>query len=144
MLVKLLPEQISRNWKAIRYSIEEALPPISYGAEDRYDRILMKLLNGSMQCWANYNQEQTKMNAIITTTFTGDSVLGVKNLLIYSLYGIGFGKKDFAQGALTLYRFARANDCDRIVGYTDSEDIISLVDRLKGNTQFTFITLPVD
>lgn len=144
MLVKLLPEQISRNWKAIRYSIEQALPPISIGAEDRYDRILMKLLNGTMQCWVNYNKEQTQMNAIVTTTFTGDDVLGVKNLLIYSMYGMGFSKKDFGSGMLTLFRFAKANKCNRIVAYSDSDEIISLVNRLKGDTSYTFISLPVE
>jgi len=144
MLVKLLPEQISRQWKLIKYSIEEALPPISYGAEDRYDRILTKLLSGEMHCWVQYNKDQSEVKAILTTTFTGDPVLGVRNLLIYSLFGFSFTKKDYSEGLLTLYRFARSNNCTRIVGYTENQDLIKLTKRLKGEATYTFVTIPVE
>lgn len=143
MLIKLLPDQISTQWKVIRYAIEEALPPISFGAEDRSDRILMKLLKGDMHCWVSMDRDQQQMNAILTTMFTGDPVLGVRNLLLYSLYGMGFGKKDFSSGMLTLYRFAEANNCNRIVGYTDNPEIIKMVERIKGEARYRFVSVPI-
>jgi len=144
MLVKLLPEQIARHWKVIKYAIDKSLPPTAAGGEGRYERILMKLLIEDMQCWISYNKKQTKISGILTTMFSGDGALGTRNLLVYSMYGTGISEKDFGEGLLTLIRFARSNGCTKVVAFSESRSVNNIFAKIGAEVNFKFISIPIE
>ena len=59
MLVRLIPEQISRFWDAIKYALENS-PPLT--TEVNYDswinNILTSAMDGSIEVWASYRREE--------------------------------------------------------------------------------------
>lgn len=142
MLVKFTGDQIARHWKVIRYAISEALPPIAHGAENRMERILSALLADQMHCWVVYETDGTLIG-IMTTTISGDPASGMKNLMIYSLWGIDISRRAFADGLITLRRFAESKGCNRIISYTNEPSIIALVERLRSSETYRFISVPV-
>lgn len=146
MLVKLLPDQISRFWDIIQYAIEESLPPIAGDDEDRMNKILMSLLGGKSQCWASYvkDGDVPRFEGIVVTRILYDDVSDTRNLLIYCLYGYEkVSRSAWLNGLKTLVKFAASKNCYRIIGYTSEPFIVKTVERLGGEAKYTFVSLPV-
>lgn len=146
MLTKLLPDQISTFWDIIKYAIEESLPPVVDESPDKMNKILTSLLCGRAQCWASYEREEgsARFEGIVITKILLDDVSDTKNLLIYCLYGYEeVNKESWNKGFKTLVKFAMAQGCSRIIGYSDVPLILRLVERLGGETKYTFISIPL-
>ena len=146
MLTRLLPDQISRFWDIIKYAIEESLPPIAGGSPDRMNRVLMSLLSDRAQCWASYTvgEEQRRLEGIVITRILYDDVSDTRNLLIYCLYGYeGAGKDSWLSGLKSLVKYGVSKSCHRIIGYTNLPSIVRIVERLGGETKYTFVSLPL-
>jgi len=146
MLVKLLPDQISKFWDVIRYAIEESLPPVAGEGPDKMNKILMSLLSGKSQCWASYvrEEEQPRFEGLVVTKILYDDVSDTKNLLIYCLYGYDrVNRTTWKNGLKTLVKYAIGKNCHRIIGYTDVPFILETVKRLGGDTRYIFVSLPV-
>jgi len=147
MLTKLLPEQISKHWDIIRYAVEQSLPPIVGGSPDRMKKILTSLLCGKAHCWASYivNGDVRRFEGIVITRIFYDDVSDTRNLLIYCLYGYeGVDQLSWTTGLKALVKFARSKNCKRIIAYTDVPYIIELVNKLGGDTSYTFVSLPLN
>jgi len=146
MLTKLMPDQISNFWDIIKYAIEESLPPIVGESPDKMNKILAALLCGKAQCWTSYDKTEgeNKFEGIVVTRVTYDDVSDTKNLLIYCLYGYEtVNKSNWLSGFKTLVKFAIGQGCSQIVGYSDVPLILKMVERLKGETKYTFVRLPL-
>ena len=147
MLTKLLPDQISTFWDIIRYAIEESLPPIAGEGPDRMNRILASLLNGKAECWISsaINKSKRIFEGVVITKLQYDDISNTKNLLIYCLYGYeGVDPESWKSGFKSLVKYASSKGCNRIIGYTENPFIIKLVNRLGGETRYTFVSLPLD
>ncbi len=145
MLTKLLPEQISKNWDVIRYAIQESLPPTVGQNPDRMTRILSAALSGKISIWASYTREDGGMfEGILVTKILYDESSDTRNLLLYCLYGYTNSHKDtWTVGLKAVLKYAKANNCQQIVGYTDVPYIVELVNSLGGNTDYTFLSFDV-
>ncbi len=146
MLTRLLPDQISQFWDVIKYAIEQSLPPIAGEGPDKMNKILTSLLSGRSDCWASYtvNGDQRRFEGIVITKITHDDVSDTKNLLIYCLYGYEMvDKSSWTSGFKSLVKYASSQGCHRIIGYTDVPFITKTVEKLGGETRYTFISLPV-
>ena len=146
MLTKLLPDQISKFWDIIRYAIEESLPPVAGESPDKMKKILTSLLCGKSECWASYEktEEIRKLEAIVVTRISYDDVSDTRSLLIYSLYSYeGMSQASWKSGLTSLVKYARSKKCERIIAYTEVPGIIELVNRLGGETKYTFISIPL-
>ena len=146
MLTKLLPDQVSKFWDVIRYAIENSLPPIAGESPDKMKKILMSLLTGKSQCWVSYeiNESSKVFEAIVITRIFYDDASDTKSLLIYCLYGYEHIKQSsFTSGLKTLVKFAGSRGCERIIAYTSEPGVIKLVNRLGGDTSYTFISIPL-
>ena len=69
-----------------------------------------------------------------------------KNLLIYSLFSVGGLKEEALKlGFNTLKKFAKVNDCQKIIGYTNISRIVDMVKSLpEGKAEFILVSMEVD
>jgi hypothetical protein len=147
MLLKLLPEQVAKNWETFKDAIEASLPPVVGQASDRMNNILKSALIGKVECWVSFQNEDglRKIDALILTTFTGDDISGTKNLLIYTFYGYGeLSQKSWEEGCVAIFKYAKSRGCCRVIAYSDKDSIISGIKRMGGNTDYTFISVPLE
>jgi hypothetical protein len=143
MLVQLPPDQISKHWEIIRYSIEQAFPP-STAAIDM-TAILTHALGGNLHVWAGLDNESGTIIAIMTTTIVSDIGSHAPDLLLYSMYGIGDSIKrdNWLDGFETLKKFATSKGCKRLTAFTASDAIKKLVKWFGGDVSNTYIAIAV-
>ena len=147
MITVLLPEQISKHWDVIGYAIEQSLPPIASGNDERMNRALSSLLSGKSLCWVSHtNNESGKfLEAVFVTQIVVDSISSVKNLLLYSVYG--FSKVDensWAKGLELLTKYAKTKGCESIVAYTQNDKIKEIASKFGCDSSWAFLTFSID
>ncbi len=148
MLVKLLPSQVGYYWDVIAPGIEKGLPPTSYGSDKVMSNILATLLSDNMQCWIITTSPEVNGSSIVGLVITrivdGGPTL-IKNLEVYCLYAFKpMNNELWKDGFITLRKFAKANDCYRIIAYSDNVRVIEMVESLGGSSNYRFITLEVE
>ena len=147
MMVRLLPDQISRFWDVIRYAIEQSLPPVAGEDPNKMQNILMAALEGTIDVWASYTRGNgvNKFEGIVLTEILFDKPSRTKNLLIYCLYGYDdVDSRSWMNGLRTLLKYAASKGCSQIVAYTEVPYIIDLVNKLGGESRYTFISFDVN
>lgn len=144
MLIKLLPEQVTRQWNEVKDMIEVSLPPIVGSQSDRMGNILRAILLEELIVWMSVDKEDSAIEGLLITTRLEDKISGTSSLLIYCIYGYGsMEKQSWLEGAETLKKYAISMNCNRIIGYTDVRSLIDLTIRLGGEARYTFISLPL-
>lgn len=144
MLVKLLSEQITSYWNVIKYAVEESVPPIANENYNKMNKILEALLNGSMDCWVSVSDEDKRVEAVVVTAISEDYCSGIRNLLIYSLFGYSeISDKSWAEGFETLSKWAKKLGCVRMIAYTDVERIKEVVKTIGGDTRYSLVSIPL-
>ena len=146
MLLRLLPNDISKYWKGISESIERSLPPFTEQSTEMMLIILKSLMSGIMHCWLLHKIEGNNITlyAIATTEFSIDPASQTKNLLIFSLYGLQPTPPElWEDGYKTLKLYAKANNCDAILAFSDVPEVLSIVSRLGGDVNTRFIRMEV-
>ena len=146
MLTRLLPDQVSNLWSIIKYAVEESLPPIAGESPNKMNNILTALLCSKAQCWMSYvkSKEGNKFEGLVITEITHGDISDTKSLLIYCLYGFEkASRKSWTGGMKALVKFASSRGCSSITAYSEIPSIISLVERLGGETKYRFIKIPL-
>lgn len=147
MLVKLVPEQISRIWDSIKLSIVAAAPPEMAQEGIEYEGILYSLLSGKMDAWISHGKSKKggmEPNGIMLTGVTVDQFTGTKNLLIY-VYHLWRPARDIVHmsNVDTLKEYARAKGCKKLVAYSENPRIIDIGTKAGFNVDFRVLTLEV-
>ena len=142
MIIKLIPEQITDLWDSIRYGIIHAVAPLVDPTPDNIQDILCQLLRQDMQCWCVYEEGDKDKNiqGYIITSISIDINTKFRSLVIYSVFL--YAKVDtetWADGMNLVERFALANDCTRIVAYTNNPTILSIAEKGGYNTDYTYL-----
>lgn len=145
MLIKMLPEQITSNWKWLGPAVIGALPPVApYLGVDTSINILTALSTGKLQMWAVCREDAKSVNAVLTTQIVEDFATKSNFLLLYTLYGIEkMLMEDFTDGLQALKTFARTNKCTQIIAYTVNDKVIDLAKRLGGSVDWKIISFGV-
>jgi hypothetical protein len=144
MLIKLLPEQISRFWPYIKYALEQSVPMDILRTHDKLSNILESLLFGGMQNWLCVDAEELTVLGNLITTICNDESSKTKTLRLYSVYGYDdLPLTEWQEGFHTISEFALGQGCEMIDAFTTNEKIISLAKRFGGDTRFTYITLEI-
>jgi hypothetical protein len=146
MLTRLLPEQVSKLWDVIKYAIEQSVPPSTGEHPDKMNRILAAALSGRIDVWASYVVEGNKrtFEGIAVTQFLYDDASGIRNMLLYCVYGYNSPTKySWATGLSALVEYAKANGCTNIVAYTQDDEIVRLASHLGADTSYRFISFNV-
>jgi len=146
MLTKLLPDQISRFWDVISYAVQQSLPPTVGENPNKMNRILTSALSGKIAVWASYVKgEVNKFEGIVLTKILYDDSSDTKNLLIYCIYGYSdVGKESYLEGIFALSKYAKAQGCQQVVGYTNVGFVVDLVKALGGDVSYTFLSFDVN
>lgn len=146
MLVKLIPEQVSRAWPDIKFAIEQSLPPVVGMQSDRMSNILRGILTEDVVVWSLVNtKDDNKIAAIGLTTFTFDGASGTKSMLIYCIYGYGVPVPGlWKDGFKTLEKYAKSKGCHRITAYSSEKSIIKYAKALGAEAKYTFISFPLE
>jgi len=147
MILRLLPEQVSKFWDVIKYAVEESLPPIVGDHPDKINRILSSALSGKIEVWASYtkNEGALTLGGIALTKMLYDDASDTRNLLIYCIYGYGDISNDiWIKGFETLAKYAKSRKCLQMIAYSNLPNIISLAKRLGGETDYTFISFDLN
>ena len=146
MLLKMLPGQISAYWDYVKYSIEQALPPVVGEGSDKMINILSTLMTGEMQCWVVFRREegQVKVIGFVLTTVSSDYCSKTRNLLLYTI--CTFEKthgQDWLEGLDALKKFAKKMNCSRITAFTKQENLMKLAEGVGGDASYHFISVPI-
>ena len=142
MITQLLPDQIAALWDYIKFAFEESIPP-NKGTYDS-NQVLSALLSGKAQCWIVYEKVDNvrKFEGVVITEVIRDNIMGVRNLLIYSLYGDNISNRSWREGLVALAKWGVRQGCKSIVGYTDNKLIVNKVLQFGGGVS-TFISIPI-
>jgi hypothetical protein len=133
MLIRLLPEQVIREWEVVEYAIKEANYEQMFDSDEAIRDHLRHVVLGTMQVWAIVNGDD--FAGIGVSRFNTDTAMGVKRLEIYSLYAFkSLSPRTWATCFVVLQRFARANGCSHIMAISDNESVISLAEKMGGDT----------
>lgn len=146
MLILQTPEQVAPYRLLVDKALEAGVPPYAYTDPQRNNNIFASLLRGEMQLWIAYvrTTKEIKAVAIVITTVEEDGCSGVRNLLIYTLYGWSrIPGELYATSIETLKKWARARQCHRVVALTANERILELIEGLGGNSEYRMVTIDV-
>ena len=147
MLTKMLPDQISKFWPIIKYAVEESLPPTVGENPDKMNRILSSMISGKLEVWASYRYEEEiiKFEAILVTQLLFDEASGVKNLLLYCVYGYTvITDSSWLEGFKAISKYAKSLGCSGIVAYTANENVVELAKKFGADTSFVFVSIPLN
>jgi len=140
-LTKLTPEQVMEYWPQIRECIEVSLPPLVRADAESILRVQESLLLGRLECWvASETRDLTKTLGIATTCFVTDEISLTKNLLIYTATTIAPHSQDLWSVSYgVLARYARSRNCKNIIAYSEQPEVINLVERIGGTSNWRIL-----
>ena len=143
MLVKLLPEQVVKVWNEVAISIEEAHPASMKLTPGAMNRVLRSILIGALEVWYITDDHGAKVG-ILTTNFNDDLISGTRSLNVYTLWASGgISRKIWLDGISTLFTYAKANNCQKITGFTIIPAVVELIKRAGGQAELTYVELEV-
>jgi len=144
MLVKLLSDQVARNWEEIKVAIKRSAPVVEGESPEKYNNILERMLIGKMDCWLSYNEEKV-MDTLITTYVIEDEIGGTRSLMIYSVTGIGpVSLKSWIEGIKTLKDYGKSLGCNRLMAYSCNEFILKIAEKNGGDSSWHLVTIPTE
>lgn len=145
MLVRLLPEQILKQWDILAPTLEATLPPVE---RTRMAAVLKSLLSGRLVMWlalTTPNGKDSEVAAMVVTSLVQSACGEGCDLLIYALYGWDRIEPEMWTGGLsTLQQYARGLKCDRIIAFTNVERVKQVVNQLGGDTSWSLLTFPLE
>jgi len=137
MLLRMLPEQVSDQWEAIRPGIESTLP--YKVSEHNMNMLLEEFMIGNMHCWVL--EEDDNIYAIITTKFSVD-IMDRKNMVVFSVFGYRPATVDmWVESYNSLSRWAVANGCVSMVGQFDNETAESIVNNFNVSSTMSIVSI---
>lgn len=131
MLLRLLPEQITKFWAYIKYALDEvAATEGNTWTQERLNNVLQEMLVENVQVWIcviDDQSEDPKILALAVTSTFRDMGLGGNVLRLIALYGFDHVPiPEFENGYNVLAGFAKQKECVRIEAFTANEHIVRL------------------
>ena len=146
MLLRMMPDQIARHWEeTFKGPMQATLPPIAGESLDRMNNILESFLAGGLAMWLSYTKtDSIKVSGFIVTQVIADAPSGTLALLIYSVYSPdGSSDQEWAEGFAGLCDYARARNCNRVIAYSNVEQIFKRAEQFGGDISYRFISFPL-
>lgn len=143
VLVRLTEEQIAEYWHVIKFTIEKSVPPIPGEARERLNNVLRALLLGKLQCWTLLEKfDSNVIKAVLTTRVTTDDVLEINTLVLYSLFAFKkLDEVDVQAFEYYLGLYATAQNCKRVVAFTNSNSIHTMLSEIGFKEDWHYLTL---
>lgn len=142
MLLRLLPEMVSKRWDYISGLVESALPE-----EEKTPNVMTNILNAilqnSMGCWVSYDPEDENHDPHVMLLMTPayNALSETQDLLVYAYVSIKeIGPKKMLlmrkQAMEALGKYMQKHNFKNLVGYTpkDATGLLGMVEYLGGKT----------
>jgi hypothetical protein len=144
VIIKLLPEEISKGWDFIRYGITSVPSPIADVSAKGLRTILQQLLLGTVQCWAvvekNGVTNQEQLVGFTLTCVAEDYVSGNKFLNIYDTFFVVNPTEHMIEDTFkAITEFAKGNSCSMLTAYTKLPGVLGIAKKLGAETDCRFI-----
>jgi len=145
MLTQLLPEQIEELWDIIAYGARLNIPRGSGNEDAILNNIHASLSDGLLQCWVIRDEEKGTVLGMVLTFIRTDGYITRHELVIAGVCSFRQVIRDelWLDSYETLKRWARAQGCWRLVGYSNVPRIVTIAKQLGANTDYTFIQMEV-
>lgn len=146
MLLRLEPDQIASYWGLLLEGAEASIPPIVPNRSDRANVILQNALEGKLQVWLAYDRVEggVKVYGMVITAVDFERFEMERFLTIYGLYVFRpTPGRIWLESLRNLREFAKSHDCRYIVGYTYSDNVVGIVEKLGGEVSCRFIRMEV-
>lgn len=135
MILKLMPEVVSKQWDVLSGHIAKSLPEDERSPATLLN-ILEGILKGQIHCWISYDSlNNNDINAVILLTTIIDPFKGETNVLVYTITRIRKMDSEttlrmYQEGMEALTKFMKANRFNKLIGFID-EDNTGLTARVK-------------
>lgn len=144
MLLRLDSSRVSELWDQLAPAVAKGAMPGCVVGPDRLNLILSALMKDQMWCWLLMSKDKDGMGAVITTTVAYDMFADVRNMLIYSCYEhLGASPVEWIKALKTIMKFAKSKGCERIIGFSDNENVIDFIYKLKKGFKVTYLEVEV-
>lgn len=138
MLIRLLPEQVSKAWDVIAPAIAETLPPMLSKSHTAIVNVLEAVMAERANVWIYYKEDRPA--CVVLTTVQRDPIMHSISLLIYSMYALEDLKaEDWEHGISRLKVYAEFIGADKVITYASNPGVVRMLDRLGADTSFTLI-----
>lgn len=139
MFSKVTIQEIQDNWDDIKNTILKIEHPVLKQSEHFIDNVFGALIQDKLQIWKF--TEDDKVQGLTLTTFIGDPLLDRKKLLIMSIYALEhISKEKWANGFSTLKQYAKKNNCEQIVAYTQNPRVLDISEALGVVNEWAYLT----
>ena len=145
MLMRMRPDQVQAHWEEIKVAIYESLPIWTGERGSLMNDILISILTEKMVVWISYQiiDGVHTIDGIITTVIVYNEYNKTKNILIHTVYGYHMiPQKSLSDAYEAGMKYAKANECDSVFGYTDNESMLMHAKAYKLNIT-NMITVPI-
>lgn len=146
MLLRLMPDQITRYWEDISSAMVAAVPPLGKVDQAGLNNLLEAFLLEDLQAWILFEDKDgvALIYALAVTKEWVDIGTKDKSLLIYALWGYTLVPDNlWNEGLETLKNFARGRRCSRVCAFSKIPRIIEITKRLGWETETRLLTLEV-
>ena len=143
MKIKILPHQVPRFWETVKFSYQEVEQIPAYRQPAFYTSVLHDLMSHKATLWIRMDENRTLIGLVITRIMA-DKVMGEKYMRIDTIYSwkkleIGEWETDL----MTLYEFAKQQECSYIQSYSSNPKILEYVKHLGFKEVARVHNLPV-
>lgn len=143
MIHKIIASQIPQFWDTIKFA---ALHTDNIAERDRQlylNNLLAHLLCDKAQCFVRSNDNR-ELLAIVITRINKDEITGERSLYISSLYSFKpVADSEWIADVASMERFARANDCKKIIAVSSNQRIFDIAASLGFIERYRSFSLEV-
>jgi hypothetical protein len=138
--------QFDGNWPVIKNSLIRALAPNMLVTEEKLNNVYQAIKVGRMECWGGVRVQDNKgkVVCVFMTTFSHDTMVGVKSLFIYSITGFShITDKMWAIGYKRMKTYAKSKGCEKITFISRDRRILDVANKLGAACDYHLIELEV-
>ncbi len=129
MLIKLLPNQIPKNWELIKYAAVTADEVEEKDIGAYSIDLLFRLLNSKALCILSVSKER-KVQRVLIVSFEYNTVTRTKSLFFNTLYGIlPVEKAEWLEETAQICDFAKKEGCAKILHTTKNSVIMDYAEK---------------
>lgn len=143
-MIKLLePKDVAQHWKLIEFAVVGKLEPLTRANSDQVKKALLEKL---LVCFALMEPEKAEpLRGFVVCAIGRDILTNEQFLITLGAFAVlDVELKTWSDVMVSLIGFAKQNKCGRIVGYTQSEQILSIAQQFGAVSSFNYMDLTLE
>ena len=138
MLVRILPDAVSRSWELLKGVLRKGVMPLAKLDDKGMNVVLENLLSGKLTCW--YGYDEGKVHTVVITEILYEKASQTKNLMIFAVSIIEKVQPDeYVEMLETLRKYAKGLKCEYVYCYASNEKLIKLFEAYGADTSYRLV-----